>query len=237
MPVEEGMTCRVMGEAHRLKGEWETAEKYLKDSLAILERLKRRYETGRTLFQLALLYREMGKESEARGYEERARTIFEALGARADLERAKDAFPSCTIEEMLWIQSVPEAKFAAYVKEALENLGWLDRLMENPLLQLWAIDAYLEAKGLESTPLARAKALRHLLIELVEELRGEEGRPCKTRRWYRVLYHTYLQRKESNEAVAERLNLAMSTFYRHLKQGREMVTVQLRERELASPRK
>jgi tetratricopeptide (TPR) repeat protein len=89
MRLEEGATRRVLGQVHRARQELIQAERELKESLRILEELNSLYGTGQTLYQLALLYREQGRRSEAAVALTRATAIFQELGARLDLAQAQ----------------------------------------------------------------------------------------------------------------------------------------------------
>jgi class 3 adenylate cyclase/tetratricopeptide (TPR) repeat protein len=98
MRLEEGATRRVLGQVHLARGELAQAEQELEESLRILEELNSRYEVGKTCFQLARLYHEWqvasGKlqvaSGEWREYLERARGIFEDLGAQWDLAQVEN---------------------------------------------------------------------------------------------------------------------------------------------------
>ncbi len=91
MKLEEGMIRKVMGRIHRARSEWDAAERELEASLDILDSLDSQYRVGQTLFQLAQLYRDWGREDQFRETLGRAITIFEHLGAQLDLEWAMDA--------------------------------------------------------------------------------------------------------------------------------------------------
>jgi flagellin-specific chaperone FliS len=65
------------------------AQTALEKSLATLEALHSRYEAGQTLFQLARLYRALGRQADSTTALERAMAIFQELGARLDLEQAQ----------------------------------------------------------------------------------------------------------------------------------------------------
>jgi hypothetical protein len=72
-----------------LLGERQFAQEELSLSLDILEDLDSQYQIGQTLVDLAVLYREFDQPTEYRHSIERAKAIFEHLGARLDLEWAR----------------------------------------------------------------------------------------------------------------------------------------------------
>ena len=82
--LEEGMSHCVLGQIHRARQEFTQAKQQLHKSLRILEELGSRYGVGRTLFELAVLYREQGRHSELGSVLTRAIAIFQELGAQAD---------------------------------------------------------------------------------------------------------------------------------------------------------
>jgi predicted ATPase/class 3 adenylate cyclase len=61
MPIAEGVSRRTLGQVYRASGEWSKAEESLNESQRILRKLGAHYELSQTLWQLALLYYEMGK--------------------------------------------------------------------------------------------------------------------------------------------------------------------------------
>jgi tetratricopeptide (TPR) repeat protein len=89
-PLDEGVARRVLGRVHRALGDWEGAEVELRASLGVLECDGSRYETARTLRELAALYGEdMARPAQAHAALERALAIFEELGAGLDLEEGQ----------------------------------------------------------------------------------------------------------------------------------------------------
>jgi hypothetical protein len=77
---------------HLAREELTQAEEELQESLGILEELNSRYEVGKTCFQLARLYHEwQGASRKWREYLERARGVFEDLGAQWDLAQVENA--------------------------------------------------------------------------------------------------------------------------------------------------
>ncbi|MGD2176662.1 MAG: tetratricopeptide repeat protein [Anaerolineae bacterium] len=97
MALERGISLRVRGQIHLACQAWEEAEAALRESLKILQEQGNRYRMGETLYHLGRLYRAMagGEDPEAAAKAEsaleRARAIFEDLGAERDLARVKEA--------------------------------------------------------------------------------------------------------------------------------------------------
>jgi tetratricopeptide (TPR) repeat protein len=86
--LEEGISCRVLGQVHLARGERELGETALRQSLQILSDLNSEYEVARTLLPLIrLMLRD--DPTEAHAQIERAIQTFEKLGAQADLEEAQ----------------------------------------------------------------------------------------------------------------------------------------------------
>jgi hypothetical protein len=68
-------------------GDLRAAEENLQESLVRLEPLGNHYEIALTLAQLARVKRRVSDDATAVALRERARTIFQELGARLDLEQ------------------------------------------------------------------------------------------------------------------------------------------------------
>jgi tetratricopeptide (TPR) repeat protein len=97
MALERGIGLRVRGQIELASGHWEQAEAALRESLNILQEQGNRYRMGETLYQLGRLYCTMarGEDPEAADKAEsaleRAREIFEDLGAERALARVEEA--------------------------------------------------------------------------------------------------------------------------------------------------
>jgi tetratricopeptide (TPR) repeat protein len=89
MKLEEGTTRRVLGRILLARGEHQAAEQELNRSLTMLEALDSQYQIGQTLVDLALLYRDLDRPREFHQSIERAIDILKRLGAKLDLERAR----------------------------------------------------------------------------------------------------------------------------------------------------
>lgn len=120
-----------------------------------------------------------------------------------------------------------EADFATAVRDALRDYTDVAALAAGPLTRSRLL---LAAVGTETPPAARAIALRTLLRETAESLQ-ESPRLAK---FYRAIYHTYLQPAVTQEQAAEVLDLPFSTYRRHLRSGIEEMTARLWAREIGN---
>ncbi len=90
-PLEEGMSRRMLGQVHLARGEWEPARAALRQSLQVLIDLNSGYEVARTRLVLAHLAAETDSIlEEAWSYLGQAIETFERLGARTDLDAARE---------------------------------------------------------------------------------------------------------------------------------------------------
>jgi tetratricopeptide (TPR) repeat protein len=85
---------RAWGVLHRLQGEYVSAETRLNQALALFQDLDTRWQTGRTLFELAELHLAMENTIEARSCFSRALTAFEGMGAEPDVAQTQAALGS-----------------------------------------------------------------------------------------------------------------------------------------------
>jgi tetratricopeptide (TPR) repeat protein len=82
--LQQALALRVMGATLGLQGKRELAVDQLLKSLSLLEEIKDKHEIGRTCAELATVEEDTQK---ARGWWERAKSLFEALRAKEDLAR------------------------------------------------------------------------------------------------------------------------------------------------------
>ncbi|MGW3152482.1 hypothetical protein ACWDG1_49625, partial [Streptomyces sp. NPDC001177] len=146
----------------------------------------------------------------------------------------KDAWLELTGERLLYGRSVtdparrvrmPQTEFDAAVREALRSWHHPAMLSGNPL-----VHSALAGQG----PLEeRVLTLRKVIEESIASL-GNVPRLVKS---HRVLTATYLKSNSTQEAVAARLNMPISTYRRHLAAGLQHLTEELLRREThrASP--
>lgn len=120
-----------------------------------------------------------------------------------------------------------ESEFATAVRDALRDYLDAASLVANPLLRSRLV---LGLAGGDAAPGTRVASLRTLLRETAESLQSSP-RPAK---YYRAIYHTYLQPAVTQEQAAEVLDLPFSTYRRHLRSGIEEVTARLWAREIGN---
>jgi hypothetical protein len=132
-------------------------------------------------------------------------------------EPESDAPPSTA--SSLVVLSEPE--FADSVRRALRDYGRPEALAVNPLMRSRVVrDA---AAGEPAAP-----HLQQLLRAAIERLEASE----RDEKFYRALWHTYVQPAASQERCAERLGLPFSTYRYHLARGTELVVSWLWHHEL-----
>lgn len=96
MTLERGISLRVSGQISLAHGAWEEAEAALRESVEILQEQKNRYQMAETLYQLGRLYRAEADAGDRAGVAkatlvlERAREIFDSLGAERALARVEE---------------------------------------------------------------------------------------------------------------------------------------------------
>ncbi|OLB79382.1 MAG: hypothetical protein AUI14_10515 [Actinobacteria bacterium 13_2_20CM_2_71_6] len=144
------------------------------------------------------------------------------LGARETAEQPLTIAPATTTPPLRVLDA---DEFARAVRAALHDLGRPDRLRSADLVRSRLVAA---RAGTDAGPAARGQAVQEVLKEAAAQL----AQSPRDRRAYRALHHTYLQPAGSQQRAAERLDLPMSTFRRHLAAGVERLTELLWEREL-----
>ena len=110
---------------------------------------------------------------------------------------------------------VTPAELTVQVRDALTHLYDNVYLQNHPLADLLAI-------GPATGPTTRAKRLREVLVEMVEELKPTPAIPFGSREWrgYRILYQLYIEGITPSEVMDE-LGLASSHFYRERQKALE----------------
>jgi hypothetical protein len=113
------------------------------------------------------------------------------------------------------IVALTESDFADAVRDALRDLSRPDRLARSPLLA-----SRLVRDRSEADPVAQLRAVLHdALVCLPEDPRVGKAR--------RAVDRTYFHGAVSQEAAAEVLDMAFSTYRRHLKAGLQLLIDQL----------
>ncbi len=106
--------------------------------------------------------------------------------------------------------------FVQAVEEALRDYVRPDVLGGNPLLRSPVVQGRVEATAGDAE---RVAVLRGLLKEAAEQLQQSP----KENKYYRAVYHTYLQPAPTQEQAAELLDVPFSTYRRHLKAGMQRI--------------
>jgi hypothetical protein len=146
-----------------------------------------------------------------------------ALLAEREVADNPQAIPPPQIAERLVVLS--ETEFAAAVRDLLRDFSRPDALHGNPLLRSRLV---VDRVATDAGEAERIAALRTLAKEAAEALQSSP----RGMKFYRALYHTYLQPAPTQERAAELLDLPFSTFRRHLKGGITQVTEMLWQREI-----
>lgn len=134
---------------------------------------------------------------------------LELLGQREIAMSPEAVQPPVPAKRLLALSQDSFSKAAA---DALRDYARPDVLRGNALLHSRAIG---ERAGREASDAARAAALRSLLKEAAEQLRASP----KENKYYRAVYHTYIQPAATQEQAAELLDVPFSSYRRHLKAG------------------
>lgn len=143
---------------------------------------------------------------------------LELLGEREIAMTPQAVQPPAPAERLVVLS---EEEFAGAVTAALRGLARPDGLRDNPLLRSRLV-AQRAGDG------DRAAALRKLLLETAETLNASP----KDVKFYRAVYHTYIQPAPTQEAAAELLDVPFSSYRRHLKTGVDQITEMLWHREV-----
>jgi hypothetical protein len=115
--------------------------------------------------------------------------------------------------------------FEDAVRDALHDLARPDSLRSNPLLRSRLV---LDRAGAQASEAARINELQSLLRRAAESLQATP----REAKWYRALYHTYIQPAATQEQASELLDVPFSTYRRHLKSAVERLTELLWQWEL-----
>lgn len=108
-------------------------------------------------------------------------------------------------------------EFASAVRHALKNFHVPDVLAKNPLINSALIVSNV---GGAANSEHKTRALQNAITDVIEFL----GTVPKRKRYYHALRYTYLEPRGSQEQVAEWLDLPFSTYRGHLRNGVDVVT-------------
>lgn len=116
-------------------------------------------------------------------------------------------------------------EFETAVTSALKGYAVPTSLNQNALLKSKLV---IERAGISATPAARITALRELILEVAQ---GMKTHP-KTNKLYRALHVAYFHPVATQELAAEKLDVSLSSFRRHLQEGTTQLGEQLWQREI-----
>ncbi len=125
--------------------------------------------------------------------------------------------------EQIIVLSEPD--FEDAVQDALRDYTRPDMLRDNPLLRSRLV---VEKTRNNSNETERVNTLRSLVRDATEVLHQSS----KETKFYRPLYHTYIQPAATQEQAAELLDLPFSSYRRHLKSGISRVVEMLWAQEI-----
>jgi hypothetical protein len=132
------------------------------------------------------------------------------LMGKREIAAAPEEIKPQQISEPLLVLS--KAEFAGAAEDALHDITRPDVLHGNALLRTRVV---IERAGMGAGDNSRVAALRVLLKEAAEQMRESP----KENKFYRAVYHTYIQPASTQEQAAELLDVPFSTYRRHLKSG------------------
>jgi hypothetical protein len=127
--------------------------------------------------------------------------------------------PETTPSPMLLV--LAQTEFAQAVRQALRDYARPDQLVANPLLRTRLV---IERAGDEAAPAALQALLRDAAATLISN--------PKDLKFHRAIWHTYIEPAQTQERVAELLNLPFNTYRYHLSNGIERIIAWLWQREL-----
>ncbi|MEZ4667235.1 MAG: ATP-binding protein [Anaerolineae bacterium] len=148
---------------------------------------------------------------------------LEFMGER-EVGAATDRTPPPVTEQLIVLS---ETDFSEAVQDALRDYPRLDSLVANPLLRSRLV---MERSKSNASERDRTSALRAILREAAESLQHSP----RESKFYRPIYHTYLQPSATQEQAAELLDLPFSSYRRHLKSGIMRITELLWAQEIGN---
>lgn len=117
--------------------------------------------------------------------------------------------------------------FREAVRQGFRDLHRIDRLAENPLARSRLV---LSRTGWQAPAEKRGAQLQQMLLEAARRLQASP----KDARKYQALHFTYIEPLGSQERIAERLDLPLSTYRRYLQSALDQITAWLWEQELSA---
>jgi hypothetical protein len=154
------------------------------------------------------------------------------LAQMADRENAASSEQTAAPGRAPQMIVLSQPAFAVAVQAALRHLLRPAELSSNPLLRSRLVTTHGAAtRGGEPSQSARIQALQEVLRAACQKLQQAP----RTQKLYRSLFHAYLQPAASQEHAAEMLDISLSSFRRHLKEGVARVAEDLWEQEIRAP--
>lgn len=147
------------------------------------------------------------------------------LLAQREMSQSPETIERPSVIEPVMVLSKPD--FSEALINALRDFTRPDMLLTNPLLRSRLV---IEEMSVDSGDSERVGYLQKLIGKTASSLK-ESPRDIK---FYRALYHTYLQPAPTQAQAAELLDLPMGTFRRHLKSGIERLTELLWQQEIGT---
>ena len=120
-----------------------------------------------------------------------------------------------------------QTQFETAVREALRFFTQPEQLTNNPLLRSQLIQGH--QNQLLSTS-QRVQQLQQLIHQVTNSLQSTP----RTMKWYRAVYHTYLQPAPTQEQAAEQINVPYGSYRRHLRAGVEHIIDALWRQEIGN---
>ncbi len=152
---------------------------------------------------------------------------LELMGQREIAASPEAIKPPAAVQRMV---ALSQDEFVGLVESALRDYTRPDVLRGSALLRSRMV---AERAGREAGDAARAGALRSLLKEAAEQMRDAP----KENKFYRAIYHTYIQPAATQEQAAELLDVPFSSYRRHLKSGMARIAEILWQVEVSGPDK
>lgn len=161
-----------------------------------------RFATGMNFAMLLLLLATIGTAIIVQTFSSRFTTWADSIAFFAFPERREEratlragAEAVARIDETIDLMRLEPDEFARMTRKALSEMGNLPKLAASPLIQLPLVLAYLQERDMQVDTLAKATALKQLLIDSIGRLKPVEKRPFGTTdawRHYNALYFPYV---------------------------------------------
>ncbi len=152
---------------------------------------------------------------------------LELMGQREIAASPEAIKPPAAVQRVV---ALSQDEFVGLVESALRDYTRPDVLRSSALLRSRMVG---ERAGRAAGDADRVAALRGLLKEAAEQMRTAP----KENKFYRAVYHTYIQPAATQEQAAELLDVPFSSYRRHLKSGMARIAEILWQAEVSGPDK